>query len=134
MLDKKDVYTSESEYKFGANLEEILRTDAEIIVNKFFWPNKVLTSNEYQECLDLTKEMVLTAWGKLYSHLSTSEKGSNIEYCENKYEEFLETLHKLIPKDCPGPEEYICRWARKLGKDKKIYEFLYTHQSEKTIR
>ena len=36
MVDKKDVYTSESEYKFGANLEEILRTDAEIIVNKFF--------------------------------------------------------------------------------------------------
>lgn len=134
MISKKDIYTSESEYRFGANFEEILRTDAEIIVDKFFWPKKVLSNNEYQECLDLTKNMVLNAWGSMYTHLATSEKGQNMEYCNQKYDELLKAIHLWISDDCPGPEEYIGRWAREIRKDDEIFEFLYTPRKNMTIR
>ena len=131
---KTSVFTSESEYRFGADYDEILRTDAGIIVDKFFWPKKVLTQSEYQECLDLTKNMVLTAWGRLYTHLSTSEKSRDMSYCDQKYDEFLKALNKWMPAGCPGPKEYIGRWARDLGKDKEIFDFLYARREGMTIR
>ena len=134
MIAKKDIYTSESEYRFGASFEEILRTDAEIIVDKFFWPKKVLSKDEYQECLDLTKNMVLNAWGSMYTHLATSENGQDMEYCNKKYDELLEAIHQWISDDCPGPEEYIGCWAKKLHKDEEIFKFLYTHQEGMTVR
>ena len=134
MIAKKDIYTSESEYRFGASFEEILRTDAEIIVDKFFWPKKVLSKDEYQECLDLTKNMVLNAWGSMYTHLATSENGQDMEYCNKKYDELLEAIHQWISDDCPGPEEYIGCWAKKLYKDEEIFKFLYTHQEGMTVR
>ena len=134
MIAKKDIYTSESEYRFGASFEEILRTDAEIIVDKFFWPKKVLSKDEYQECLDLTKNMVLNAWGSMYTHLATSENGQDMEYCNKKYDKLLEAIHQWISDDCPGPEEYIGCWAKKLHKDEEIFKFLYTHQEGMTVR
>ena len=134
MIAKKDIYTSESEYRFGASFEEILRTDAEIIVDKFFWPKKVLSKDEYQECLDLTKNMVLNAWGSMYTHLATSENGQDMEYCNKKYDELLGAIHQWISDDCPGPEEYIGCWAKKLHKDEEIFKFLYTHQEGMTVR
>lgn len=36
IISKDDVYTSESEYRFGADYDKILITDAKIIVDKFF--------------------------------------------------------------------------------------------------
>ena len=134
MIAKKDIYTSESEYRFGASFEEILRTDAEIIVDKFFWPKKVLSKDEYQECLDLTKNMVLNVWGSMYTHLATSENGQDMEYCNKKYDELLGAIHQWISDDCPGPEEYIGCWAKKLHKDEEIFKFLYTHQEGMTVR
>lgn len=69
----------------------------------------MLTHAEYQECLDLTKNMVLNAWGSMYTHLATSENGSDMKYCDQKYNELLRSLNKWIPEECPGPGEYIGR-------------------------
>ena len=77
---------------------------------------------------------MLTAWGRLYTHLSTSEKSRDMSYCDQKYEEFLSALNKWMPVGCPGPKEYIGRWARDLGKDKEIFDFLYARREGMTIR
>ena len=39
-----------------------------------------------------------------------------------------------MPAGCPGPKEYIGRWARDLGKDKEIFDFLYARREGMTIR
>ncbi len=134
MFGKEGFYVNESEYRFGVDYNGILQTNAEEIVDKFFWPQKVLNKKESQELLDLTKKMVLTVWGNMYTHLATSEKSSNMKYCEQEYKKLLENLKVWFPDDCESHEDCIRRWARKLKKDKEIFDFLYTHHEGMTVR
>ena len=58
MTAQDNIYVESPIYDFGDSFDDVLKKNAELIVDKFFWPKKELTEDEYQLCLNLTKNMV----------------------------------------------------------------------------
>ena len=51
----KKRFTSLSSYKFGFTTNDILRTNVEVIADRFFWPNKL----RKQSLIDLQKKSLI---------------------------------------------------------------------------
>ncbi|MDR0738845.1 MAG: hypothetical protein LBF33_01675 [Oscillospiraceae bacterium] len=121
------------EYQFGTQAEDTLRMNASTVVDDFYWPEKIFSSIEIQNCTSLLSNMLLTSWGNFFTQLDKEENSRDIRFCEDEYRQFLGKINEYFPKNCYGPKDIVLHLAKKTGIDKEIHELLYKKREEETI-
>ncbi|MDR0404754.1 MAG: hypothetical protein LBH37_03070 [Oscillospiraceae bacterium] len=115
-------------FPFGVKSEQVLKTFANVIADRFlyqlFVPSAdggtrvtgVLNISQIAQLSNLLLDMVLTAWGNVFSYMSSQEKFKDMNLCSREYQNFIQNLLEWLPENMKNAEDEGEYLIQKTGK------------------